>query len=352
MCLNLKLNNLYYWIFCLLFIPHNNLLAQKILHFTGTSGFDHQTRTFSFLMFNSIGQSLGMQVDDDSTGNTFNSLNDLLQYQIIVFSNTSGDAILTTQAQYNFETFIQSGGSLIGIHSATDTYRHSSANGNNTGTWDFFPTILGASVQQFPNHVSGTPVYRIDKLLIHPVLNALPNPWFKEDEYYYWENGYFDSSSTILQKVETTVGPNGLVNSYDSSRAVTWIRTTPAGGKVFYTSLGHLPSNFLADSSFIRLIRNAVEWITGIMPIAAINHQPCNNILIPDMEKNLLSITECYTDYEYLLLYSSDCKLIYTGKKQSKHFSLGYKKPSCGIYFFRLFSRDQPPLNGKIILAD
>ncbi len=349
MCRNWRLNKTYL-ILGFLFFQGSVLSGQKILHFTATSGYDHQTRTVSYQMFDSIGQLSGIQVDNDSTGVTFNSLNDLLQYDAIVFSNTSGDAILTPQAMQHFEWYIQSGGSLLGIHSATDTYRHSSANGNNTGTWDFFPEILGASVQQFPSHVYGVPMYRIDQIQSHPVLNSLPDPWFKEEEYYYWEQGYFDSSVYVLHQVEVTIGPNGMVNSYDSSRAVSWIRLTPGGGKIFYTSLGHSPSNFTSDTSFIRLIKNAVEWITGTSSAPVVNFTPCKDVLIRSMSDHALSVTECYLDYHYLSLYSTDGKLVYYGKKENNIFLLGNPHPRTGIYFFMLMHESKVPVNGKIIL--
>jgi hypothetical protein len=60
--------------------------------------------------------------------------------------------------------------------------------------------------------------------------------------------------------VEQTVGPNSLVNSYDSARAVTWYRILPGGGKSFYTSLGHAVGNYTSDTSFFRLLSNAVLW--------------------------------------------------------------------------------------------
>ncbi|MBL7930147.1 MAG: ThuA domain-containing protein [Bacteroidia bacterium] len=348
MCWNLRLNNTFL-IGCILFFQDSELYGQKILHFTATSGYDHQTRLVSYQMFDSIGQLSGIQVDNDSTGLTFNSLIGLLQYDAIVFSNTSGNAILTPQAMQHFEWYIQSGGNLLGIHSASDTYRHSTANGNNTGTWDFFPEVLGASVQQFPSHVAGIPLYRIDQSQPHPVLNFLPDPWFKEEEYYYWEQGYFDSSVNVLQKVEATVGPNGLVNSYDSSRAVTWVRFTQAGGKIFYTSLGHSPTNFTSDSSFIRLIRNAVGWLTGTLSFPFTHYTPCKTAL-HKVSVQALSVAECYDDYKFLLLFSAEGKLVYSGKQENNIFLLSSPYPRPGIYFFRLLHENKEAVNGKIIL--
>jgi type 1 glutamine amidotransferase len=251
-------------LFVIIFICFStNLDAQvKILHYTETSGFDHNTRSASLNMFVQIGSQLGFTVDDDNTGINFNDLATLEQYDAVIFSNTTGDNILDPVQKNNFETYINNGGSLIGIHSATDTYRHSSANGSNTGAWDWFAEILGGSVQQNPNHVAGTPVYRIDATASHALLNGVPNPWMKPEEYYYWEAGYLNPANNVIQKVEQTVGPNMLVNSYDSSRAVTWYRDLQNGGKVFYTSLGHLPDNFTSDISFYRLISNAILWST------------------------------------------------------------------------------------------
>src|SRR5260221_3282789 len=244
-------------IFC---FSESHAQSCRVLHYTETSGFDHQTRSVSFAMFQQMGVQFGFIVDNDSTGQSFNSVSNLQQYNAVIFSNTSGDSILDAVQKSNFEQYINSGGTFIGNHTANDTYSHLNAHGTNTGGWDWYAEMLGASVQQNPNHVSGTPVYRIDALVSHPLLAGIPNPWYKAEEYYYWENGYFNSANDVLQKVEQTVGPNNLVNSYDSARAVTWYKILPGGGKSFYTSLGHAVSNYTSDTSFYRLLSNAVLW--------------------------------------------------------------------------------------------
>ena len=167
---------------------------QRVLHFTKTSGFDHNTREVSFAKFQSIAADLGVEVDDDATGVTFSDPSALALYDVIVFANTSGNAILDATQRANFEAYIANGGSMLGIHAASDTYRHSTANGNNTGTWDFYPELIGASVQENPNHVSGIPLYAMEHIGTHASTTNLPDPWEKNEEYYYWRDGSPDLS--------------------------------------------------------------------------------------------------------------------------------------------------------------
>ena len=236
----------------------------KILHYSETSGYDHNTRTESLAMFEAMGTTHGFLVDNDETGDVFNSLSNLQQYDAVIFSNTSGDAILDASQRANFEAYITNGGSYLGIHAATDTYRHSTANGNNTGTWDFYAELVGASVQESPNHVNGTPQYSMSHIGLHASLENLPNPWVKNEEYYYWENGYFGNDNTAVLQVEETVGPNSMVNSYDAARPMSWYRTLSGGGNMFYTALGHSASNYGSDPDFINHIEDALLWVLGL----------------------------------------------------------------------------------------
>lgn len=283
----------------------------QVLHYTETSGFDHQTRNASLTFFQSIP---GITITDDQTGASFSNLNNLLTYDLIVFSNTSGDAILDSSQRSHFEAYMQQGGALLGIHAASDTYRHSTANGTNTGSWDFYAEALGGSVQQNPNHVAGTPNYEISRLSNHPIIQNFPPTWDKNEEYYYWENGYLDTANIGLLEVETTVGPNGLVNSYDSSRLVAWYKTNAFSGKVFYTSLGHLGTNFSSDSLFQRLIIQAVNWCLGRpnsleenkkSELISIYPNPANDFIEVQNKKDKNSETRIYNTQGQLLKSSS-----------------------------------------------
>lgn len=235
--------------------------GQSVLHYTETSGFDHGTRQVSLAMFQEIAAEHGLSVMSDNDGASFNSLASLQQFGAIVFSNTSGADLLDATQRANFEAYIAGGGSVLGIHAASDTYRHSTANGNNTGAWDFYPELIGGSVQENPNHVNGTPLYDLSRIGTHPSTANLPDPWSKNEEYYYWEGGYYRMDNIPVLEVEETVGPNGEVNSYDAPRPMSWYRELPEGGRVFYTALGHAGSNYTDDSLFKRHITDALLWL-------------------------------------------------------------------------------------------
>ncbi len=300
----------------------------KILHYTETSGFDHQTRSSSFNFFNSIAGSMGYSIDDDSTGNKFGSLTDLLSYDVVIFSNTSGDAILDSAERGNFETYISNGGNVLAIHSATDTYRHSTSNGANTGTWDFFPELIGASVQQNPNHVNGTPVFSMQSTITHPLLYNIPSPWTKAEEYYYWENGYYDSTNIVLLTVETTG-----INSYDSSRATTWYKTPIMGNRVFYTSLGHKSSDFVQDTVFQLLLKNALQWCVGSNP--GIFENVADNIKIwPNPFTGKVHIDGCLESN--LKVYSIEGRLIFSEMIDSDNYLKEISGLQGGYYIFSI----------------
>jgi len=314
----------------------------KILHYSETSGFDHQTRNQSFSMFQQfqLPNSRNLTVIHDLDGSEFNNLSNLQTYDLIVFSNTSGNAILDSTQRSNFEQYIQNGGNLLGIHAATDTYRHSSANGSSTGVWDFYAETLGGSVQRAPNHVRGTPVYDISKFIPHQSTNHLPNPWSKAEEYYYWENGYLDSTIRIVLNVEETVGPNGQVNSYDSARAVSWYKQNVFGGKVFYTSMGHLSSNFTSDTLFQRHILEATNWCLGI--ISSIQEKKVPKFLLyPNPALDYLKVEFSKQDFSgnEFRIFDQQGKFIQSGIIEDQSTKIDLMNLPKGSYLLELRSR-------------
>ncbi|MEM6807456.1 MAG: ThuA domain-containing protein [Bacteroidota bacterium] len=243
-----------------LFIFPYPLSAQggEILHYTETTGYNHNTANQSRTLFEDIANQLGLPLVHDTDGSQFNSLNNLQRFDLVIFSNTSGNNGLNANQRSNFEQYIAGGGSYLGIHAASDTYRHSSANGNSTGTWDWYAeTVCGASVQQAPNHTANNYAGVMTFLVTGGILDYLmPQPWNKNEEYYYWENGYLSPNFTTLLEVAQTGN-----QSYDVARMMAQYRDLPGGGRSFYTSLGHSANNYNLNTDFGQLMKNAVDWI-------------------------------------------------------------------------------------------
>ncbi len=233
----------------------------RVLHFTKTTGFDHNTRAQSSAMFSDIGSSRGFTITDTQDTDLFDELDSLLKFPVIIFSNTSSNnnnPALSSSQQANFKAYIDAGGSFIGIHAASDAYRN-----NN---WKFYTdTILGAVVQNGPNHTPANHVNIMDHMTSHETLSSIPDPWNKEEEYYYWDinQGMIDSINfTGLLRVRRT-GPD----SYDRSRRMAWYRELPSGARTFYTALGHKRINYTTTgNSFRKLLENAVCWTANGQP--------------------------------------------------------------------------------------
>ncbi|MEM6264601.1 MAG: ThuA domain-containing protein, partial [Bacteroidota bacterium] len=237
----------------------------KVLHYTETSGYDHRTRNESLSMFQNLGTSNNFSVVNDNTGATFNSLTDLQAYQVIIFSNTSGNTILTAAQRANFEAYMESGGGFVGLHAASDTYRHSSADGTPKGGWDWFAEMLGASVQYTPTpHTANNHLGEMDHVLPCHATKHLPDPWSKREEYYYWQRGFYDfGKNNVLLQVRRTGG-----QTYDADRPISWFKHLPGGGRAFYTALGHNKSDYTTPGNeFSKHVLAGLLWTADPTPI-------------------------------------------------------------------------------------
>ena len=161
------------------------LTAQSfnVLHYTQTTGYNHGTSDESLQMFRDLEAIYGFTVDHDTDGTSFNEVDTLQKYDVIVWSNTSGSYNLSLTQRQNFEAYMQAGGSYLGIHAASDTYRHSTANGGDTGFWDFYAEICGGSVQTNPNHTAANLNANMKKVGTYSATKFLPDPWNKDEEY-------------------------------------------------------------------------------------------------------------------------------------------------------------------------
>lgn len=309
----------------------------KILHYTETTGYDHGTRMVSKQLFQRICDSLSLNsntfwlLQHSDTSEVFDDPAFLQSFHVVIWSNTSGAGGLTNTQRQNFEQYFLNGGNYLGIHAASDTYRHSSANGNNTGAWDFYAEYLsGCSVQENPNHTAANFPGTILHSLSHPILNGIPDPWNKNEEYYYWQNGFVDSSFINLLAVENTGQ-----QSYDSSRMVALYKEHAWGSKSFYTSLGHDANDYVQDETFALLLRNALQWMQPplLSKPNSSSHSPAAIRIAPNPVSNTLFLQFLPEQGVEIQLYDAIGKKVGTPFNQQK---INLEGLPAGLYFISI----------------
>lgn len=221
----------------------------KVLVFTKTNGFTHPSIGAGVTMITNLGTANGLwTTTQTNNANDFTTAN-LAQYKAIVFCNTSGNNLLNATQRTAFENFISNGGGFVGIHAATDTYRD--------GSWPFYNELVGGIVQTSPNHTANNFNATMTVVNSHPSVDFLGTTWTKPEEYYYWRNngGYLYPGNINLLRVESTGN-----NNYDEARPISWYKEY-AGGRSFYTALGHNSSDYTGNTNFIKHVEEGIKYV-------------------------------------------------------------------------------------------
>ena len=267
--------------FTLSLLPAQSL---KVLVYNevGSQGYSHPSRSDGVDMITDLGAIYGWTTEVDGDGSRFNSLAGLQEYAVVIFCNTSGNGLLNASQQNNFEQYIQAGGGFVGIHAATDTYRD--------GSWPWYNDLVGGIVQTGPNHTAANHQNTMDVLENgHPATSHLGATWQKVEEYYYWEQngGYLADDNQALLRVQQT-SRNGQSSSYDDPRPIAWYKLY-RGGRSFYTALGHNPSDYQSDSTFIYHVAGGIRWAAGQVTGVAETQLPAWQVIF-DSQQSMLRL--------------------------------------------------------------
>ncbi|WP_025739920.1 ThuA domain-containing protein [Aquimarina pacifica] len=259
----------------------------KVLVFHKTNGYRHSDAiTESIQMLEELGTSTAYDnwtVDETQDPSVFTTDN-LSQYEVIIFSNTTGGGLLDDNQKSAMETFIQSGKGFIGFHSATDTYRNDSAD----ASWPWYNELVGAIVQTSPNHTSNNLQGTMNILTNHVTtshIGDIGDTWQHNEEWYYWEQngGQLSNNNTVLLEVQSTGSA-----SYDATRPITWLKEYD-GGRSFYTALGHNGETYASNQTFRQMIQKAVLWVSNRLSV----DNDCST-LTPDWTDLLANDFDCW----------------------------------------------------------
>lgn len=231
------------WFWCLglfsLMALTHPLKAKRILVFSKTKGYRHNSIVAGKKMMLQLGQQLHLAVDTTEDATVFNRLQS--SYQTVVFLNTSGD-VLDSLQQLGLQQYIRRGGNFLGIHAASDTEYD----------WPWYHDLVGAYFGGHPKqqtamfHLANQPF---------PVTAHLPDSLQLFEEIYNFKAVNVDKIQVVMTVDEATYQGGNMGNQHP----ICWWQQYD-GGKMFYTALGHNDACY-THPSFVTLIGNALRWL-------------------------------------------------------------------------------------------
>ena len=211
-------------------------VPRKVLIFTLTKGFRHDSIELCTFAFTELGKKTGAFTAEDTDDPGIFMPERLANYDAIVFNNTTGTLFDEPERKDALLKYVRGGRGIVGVHAATDCFYK----------WPEFGELMGG---YFDGHPWNEKVYlKLDEPE-HPLvvmLKELPE-LAVADEIYQFKDPYSRSKLRVLVSLDTTRTnmKKDKIKRTDGDFAVSWVR--PYGqGRVFYCSLGHRREIFWA----------------------------------------------------------------------------------------------------------
>ena len=220
----------------------------KILVFSKTAGYHHESIADGNLAIQKLGSQNNFDVDTTTDAAMFTE-DTLKKYAAVVFLSTTGD-VLNYLQEAAFERYIQAGGGYMGIHAAADCEYD----------WGWYGRLVGGYFlshpginDTFPNIQPGI-LQVVDK--DNNATKFLPAAWKRTDEFYSYKK--LSKDTKILLKIDEKSyhgGANG------DNHPMAWYHEYD-GGRAFYTALGHTKESF-AEDLYLKHILGGIQYAVG-----------------------------------------------------------------------------------------
>ena len=217
-------------------------LASRVLVFSKTAGFRHDSIPDGIAAIRNLGAKYGFAVDATEDASVFDDAR-LAPYSAVVFLCTTGD-ILDESQQAAFERYIEAGGGFVGVHSAADTEYD----------WTFYGGLVGAYFQDHPA-VQPAAIAVTDR--VHPSTRSLPPRWNRTDEWYNFRanpRGHVH----VLAAVDEASYSGGEMGA---DHPIAWCQFY-GGGRAWYTALGHTRESY-AEPLFLQHLLGGIQFAAG-----------------------------------------------------------------------------------------
>lgn len=216
------------------------MAAERMVVVTVTQGFRHESIEIAEQTLSEMAAARDLEVEfvrDAIQLPSSLSASSLVSARVVIFANTTGD--LELPGRNALLQWVQSGGSFIGVHSASDTWHN----------WPEYIAMLGGEFETHPAEASVI-VHVEDRN--HPATAGIESPHPLFEEIYYFKN--FNPESVHLLLALHASPENGQPGFYP----LAWWR--PYGrGRVFYTALGHR-EDVWRSPWFRSHLAGAIDW--------------------------------------------------------------------------------------------
>jgi cytochrome c len=226
---------------------HEAVAKPRILVFTKTTGFRHESIPAAIEAVRELGAASGLAVDTTEDSNAFSESN-LARYEAVVFLMTTGDVLEGSQERA-FERFIRSGGGFAGVHSAADTEYG----------WGWYGGLVGAYFKSHPQVQRAS--IRVEDAR-HPSTAGLPRSWTRTDEWYNFARNPRPSVNVLTTLDETSYSPGPGAMGADHPTA--WWHPY-RGGRAWYTAGGHTAGSY-SDPLFRRHLLGGIRYAAELTP--------------------------------------------------------------------------------------
>lgn len=173
------------------------------------------------------------------------SLENLKNYDAVVFANTTGD--LPLPDRQGFLDWIAEGHAFVGMHSASDTYHG-------------FPPYIQMLGGEFQTHGAQAGVECLVQDPKHPATRHLAESYCIEQEEMYLIKNYDPAKVHELLTLDKHPNNKKQLGHFP----VTWCKEY-GKGKVFYTTLGHRQDVWENDR-YKKHILGGIKWALGLEP--------------------------------------------------------------------------------------
>lgn len=220
-------------------MPANATPPERVLIFSRTAGFRHDSIPVAVRTLAQLAESMGMAADATEDAAAFTPGN-LARYRVVVFASTTGN-VLDAPQRRAMEAFIRGGGGFVGVHAAADTGYD----------WPWYGALVGAYFQDHPPGLQHSRVQpERDGVASGPA-------WPVHDEFYNYDRNP-RGQVQVIATLDERLYAGGRMGA---DHPIAWHHAY-AGGRAWYTGLGHTEAIY-AQPEFLAQLRRGLAYASG-----------------------------------------------------------------------------------------